>query len=236
MPTTPFATAQRATRRPAGDELPAPDKKRSYGRRWLAGALVALTVASGATALSATSAQAYGTSLSCTGRSMTQPFKGWSDYASYFRLSNGGFESGTSDWRLSGGAAVVAGNETWKVSGPGDANSLRIPAGGIAESRALCVSMGEDTIRLFVRNAKVPGSILHVEAQVRNPSNGRIAQTAFDVNGDASPSGWAPTMILMLPNLLNGSGQQELTLTFTTRGTSATWFIDDVFVDPFKSY
>jgi hypothetical protein len=235
MPITPFARTPRTTRVPAGDS-PIPDKKRSYGRRWLVGALAALTVASASMAIAAPSAQAYGNALGCNGRSMSQAFKSWFDVSSYFRLSNGGFESGTSDWQLSGGAAIVSGNEPWKVAGSNDANSLKIPAGGTAESRTLCVSMGEDTIRLFVKNAKVSGSILHVEAKVRNPSNGWVAQTAFDVNGDASPSGWSPTMILILPNLLNGSGQQELTLTFTTRGTAATWYIDDVFVDPFKSY
>jgi hypothetical protein len=43
-------------------------------------------------------------------------------------------------------------------------------------------------------------------------------------------------MRLGIPNLLGGSSTQELTLTFTTRGAPATWYLDDVFVDPFKSY
>jgi hypothetical protein len=85
-----------------------------------------------------------------------------------------------------------------------------------------------------VKNAHVAGSILHVEAIVRNPTTGQVAQTAFDVNGDAAPTGWAPTMRLGIPNLLGGTGTQELTLKFTTRGTAATWAIDDVYVDPWK--
>jgi hypothetical protein len=177
----------------------------------------------------------YGTPLACTGRSEAKIFSSWGDSANYFRVSNGGFESGTTDWKLSGGAVVVSGNEPWKVGGSTDARSLKIPAGATAESRTLCVSRGEDVIRLFVKNAKVPGSILHVEAIVRS-STGQIAQTAFDVNGDAAPLGWSPTMQLRIPNLLGGSGTQELTLLFTTRGTSATWQIDDVYVDPYKSY
>lgn len=233
LPANLFAPTPRTS---VGRDVPSPDKKRGYGRRWLAASLAALVVASASLTVAAPSAQAYGTALSCTGRSMAQSFKPWFDLASYFRVSNGGFENGAADWQLSGGAAVVSGNEPWKVGGAADAYSLRIPAGATAESRTLCVSMGEDTIRLFAKNPKVMGAILHVEAKVRNPGNGWVAQTAFDVNADASPSGWAPTMILILPNLLNGSGQQELTLTFTTRGTAATWAIDDVFVDPFKSY
>ena len=42
-------------------------------------------------------------------------------------------------------------------------------------------------------------------------------------------------MRLIILNLLGGSGTQELTLKFSTRGTAATWSIDDVYVDPFKS-
>jgi hypothetical protein len=36
--------------------------------------------------------------------------------------------------------------------------------------------------------------------------------------------------------MFSGNGTEELTLRFTLRGTSATWGIDDVYIDPFKSY
>ena len=52
---------------------------------------------------------------------------------------------------------------------------------------------------------------------------------------NAASSGWDPTSVLAIPNLLGSDGgQQELTLRFTTLGTAATWYIDDVFVDPWK--
>ncbi len=178
---------------------------------------------------------AYGTSLTCTARSEAAVFSRWGDPATYFLVSNGGFELGATDWQLAGGASVVGGNETSYVHAAVDTKSLRIPAGGSAESRTFCVSRGEDSIRLFVSNARVPGSILHVQAIVRSDT-GQIAETAFDVNGDAAPAGWAPTMRLGIPNLLGGTGTQNLTLVFTTRGTPATWLVDDVYVDPFKSY
>jgi hypothetical protein len=210
-------------------------------RRWpIAGAargtLVALIVGSGLLAAAAPAAMAYGTPLSCTGRSEAKVFAPWGDTSNYFRVSNGGFEANGTDWALSGGATVVAGNESYKVAGTGDVKSLKIPAGAQAESRTLCVSMGEDSIRLFVNNPGVTGAILHVDAIVRNPTTGQMGYAAFDVIGNASPAGWAPTMRLGLQNMLNGSGTQELTLVFTTRGTPATWLVDDVFVDPFKSY
>ena len=193
-------------------------------------ALVATMLGAGAG-----SAFAFGTSVPCTSRAEAPVFAAWGDLFSYFRVPNGGFESGSTDWALTGGAAVVTGNERYRVGGATDARSLRIPAGATAESRTICVSRGEDTIRLFVNNARISGSILHVEAIVRS-STGQIGQTAFDVNGDAAPAGWAPTMRLGIPNLLGGTGTENLTLRFTTRGTAATWSIDDVYVDPYKSY
>lgn len=187
-------------------------------------------------AVAAPPTMAYGSPLACSGRAESAVFSRWGDSASYFRLSNGGYEAGATDWALSGGASVVSSNEPYRVGGATDAFGLRIPAGASAESRTLCVSRGEDGLRFFVNNPHVSGSILHIEAVVRNPATGQIAQTAFDVNGDAAPTGWAPTMRLGIPNLLGGSGTQELTLTFTTRGAGATWIVDDVYLDPFKSY
>lgn len=193
-------------------------------------------LAAAALTVAAPSAQAFGTPAACTGRSEAAVFSRWGDTFTYFRMPNGGFEAGTTDWQLGGGAAVVSGNESYRVGGAMDSWSLRIPYGATAESRTICVSAAEDTIRLFVFNPKVSGSILHVEAIARNPATGRNAVTTFDVNGDAAPYGWAPTMRLKIPNLLGISGTQELTLSLTTRGAAATWLVDDVYVDPFKSY
>ena len=113
--------------------------------------------------------------------------------------------------------------------------SLRIPAGAAAESRTICVGVGEDSVRLFVKRPRVAGSTLHIEATVRNTDTGEVAQTSFDVDGDDTPPGWTPTTAFAIPNLLgNDDGQQELTLRFTTLGTPGTWYVDDVYVDPWK--
>jgi hypothetical protein len=199
-------------------------------------AAVATLTGALAIAAGASSALAAGTTVACSTRTQSTPFTTWGDTNSYFQVPNGGFESTTNDWALTGGASIVTGNETWKVAGSTNSKSLRIPNGASAESHTICVGRGEDSIRLFVNNAKVAGSILHVEAIVRNPSTGQIAQTAFDVNGDAAPKGWGPTMRLQIPDLLGtqAGSQQELTLRFTTRGSAATWAIDDVYVDPLK--
>jgi hypothetical protein len=185
----------------------------------------------GSTAASSTSASAVSP---CTTRSLSTPFSQWGDEASYFLAPNGGFAEGATGWTLSGGAAATSGGEPWDVSGSGS-HSLLIPNGAQAQSTTMCVTRNEDSIRLFVDNRGVQGSILHVEALVENPTTGQTAQTAFDVNGNAAPVGWSPTMVLGIPDLLSGNGTQDLTLIFTTRGTAATWNIDDIFVDPFVS-
>jgi hypothetical protein len=212
--------------------MPARRERRSFPP--VIRALGAAALVAGMLGINAGNVMAFGTAVPCGTRAEAPVFATWGDTFSYFRVPNGGFESGTTDWLLTGGAGVVTGNEPNHVGGALDAKSLWIPAGATAESRTICVSKGEDSIRLFVKNGHVAGSILHVEAVVRSVT-GQTAQTAFDVNGDAAPTGWAPTMRLGIPNLLGGTGTQSLTLIFSTRGTPATWSIDDLYVDPFKS-
>src|SRR3954451_14553832 len=92
-----------------------------------------------AIAASASSAFAAGTTVACLTRTETNAFSTWGDTNAYFQVPNGGFESATTDWALTGGASVVSGNEPWKVAGSTNAKSLRIPNGATAESRTICV-------------------------------------------------------------------------------------------------
>ncbi len=179
---------------------------------------------------------AYGTPIGCSSPATTTPFARFGDYNNYFTVSNGTFENGSTDWALSNGALVVRGNEPWKVVSSTDTKNLQLPAGGVAESRTLCVSRDQNILRLFAYNQHVSGAILHIEAWAQNPAGGYWAVTAFDVNGEAAPFGYSPTMQFQIPNMFGGTGTENLYLKFTTRGTPATWWIDDVFIDPFKNW
>ncbi len=196
-----------------------------------AGALAIVALGTGAQAT-----LAYGTPLQCTARSQAAVFAPWGDKAYYFLASNGNFENGSTNWSLTGGASVASGNETSYVGARSDSHSLNIPAGGAAESRTFCVSRGEDVVRLFVNNSHTSGAILHVDATVVNPDTGAVGYSAFDVNGDVPSSAWSPTAQLKIPNLLGGSGTEQLTLRLSIRGTPTTWKVDDIYVDPFKSW
>jgi hypothetical protein len=216
---------------------------RSVRRILITGSILAMglsgcigTGALGAQNASAATAQ---TSVApCTTTSDATPFARWGDDADYFLVPNGDFANGSADWGLSGGASVVNGGEPYGVV-PGDSHSLALPAGAQAVSESMCLSMGDENVRLFVNNPGVPGAILHVQALVKNPLTGLTLGTAFDVNASSLPSGWGPSPILAIPNLLGGILDgvltQDLTLTFTAQGAPATWNLDDVFVDPFKS-
>lgn len=173
---------------------------------------------------------------SCAARPTTTPFARWGDTSSYFLMPGGGFEAGAPGWTLTGGPRVVAGNETSFVNAMTDTHSLAMPTGSTVVSPTVCVAMGENTIRMFVKNSGVASSNLHIQAFVENPLTGLVLSTGFDIKGTAGDTSWSPTGRLLIPNLLGGVlGTQNLTLVFTTTGKPATWNVDDVFVDPFKS-
>jgi hypothetical protein len=173
---------------------------------------------------------------SCAARPTTTPFTPWGDNSNYFLMPAGGFEVGTTGWTLAGGPKVVAGNESSFVNAKTDTHSLSMPTAASVVSPTVCVAMGENTVRMFVKNSGVAGSDLHIQAFVENPLTGLVLSTGFDIKGIAGNTSWAPTGRLLIPNLLGGvAGTQNLTLVFTTTGKPATWNVDDVFVDPFKS-
>ena len=184
---------------------------------------------------SASSAFAFGSALPCTDRNISAAFSSWNDPSPYFPVANGGFEAGSSEWQLSDDASVVTGNEPYQVGGPGDSHSLALAPGASAESRTACVAIGEPTVRLFVHTPRVLGAILVIDASVRNPATGVSLSTRYLVVGGRTPAGWAPTLPIVIPSF-GGVLSAELTLRFTARGTPARWAVDDVYVDPFRSY
>ena len=73
---------------------------------------------------------------------ITYPFLNWGDHAKYAAAPNNGFEAGATSWTLSGGAKVVAGNESFYVRAKSDRYSLsRFRPGSRATSAPMCVSL-----------------------------------------------------------------------------------------------
>lgn len=198
---------------------------------------IAATVAAGglaAVALFTSPAGAAGPAVQCTARSQSRVFSRWGDTADYFLMPDGGFEAGN-EWVLGWGASVTTGNESWNVRSATDTRSLRLPTGGRAESRTICVARGEETVRMFVKNPGVWGAYLRVTVNVRNPANGLWNATYFDVASTSLPTGWQPLKPITIPTTWGYTGQQEMTVVLESWGTLATWQVDDVYVDPFRS-
>ena len=93
----------------------------------------------------------------------------------YVLAPNGGLESGAAQWKLTGGAKVENGNETFYVGGKTDTKSLYLPSGSSATTRPMCVQLLHPTLRYFAKNRGTPVlSSLLVEALIENPLNGKV--------------------------------------------------------------
>lgn len=170
----------------------------------------------------------------CPDKDMSRPFQRWLDPITYTLAPDGGFEAGARGWQLRGGAEVMDGNESFRLSGPGD-SSLYLPSGSSATSPAMCV----ETLDVFARYvAKNKGLIalssLKVDAIVKDSAGNTFTLPAGVNTGGSS---WAPSLpsvaLLNLLGLLN-DGRVTVSFRFQPVGLGARWQIDDLYVDPLK--
>lgn len=203
---------------------------RKTKRIGIVGAVAALaTLAASAVAGAATTA--------CPSVKLLTPFTAFGDKNTYFVAPGGTFESATlTGWTLSG-ASRIAGNESYNVSGSKDAYSLSIPAGAKAQTPFVCVPVAAPTMRFFVRNTGVSTATLKVEVIFVDPLG---KQQTVTVKSDLTAgSAWQPTPeILYYANLVGlFTSTQTTNVSFRfTAGTGGTFQIDDVYVDPRKSF
>src|SRR5436190_2000482 len=122
---------------------------------------------------------------SCGTQQESQIFGPWGDDNNYFLLTGGSFE-GTQSWARLGGATEVAGNESYYVHGSVDSTSLSLPAGSSATSPAVCTSIYDPTLRLFVRNTGSSTSRLKVEALYPGPLGAIRTATIGHLSGTSS--------------------------------------------------
>jgi hypothetical protein len=170
---------------------------------------------------------------SCGSQKESQPFARWGDTNSYFLVTGGTFEAGAVPWVLWSGASVGAGNETYYVNASTDRSSLSLPSGSSATSPAVCTSIYQPTVRLFVKNTGSSSSRLRVEALYPGLLGGVQVARLGDLSGT---SAWQPTpaMGLTVTNLLATLSLQQTAIAyrFAPEDTSGQWRIDDVYVDP----
>jgi hypothetical protein len=194
--------------------------------------LVVVLVSAGALSGSA-NAQLLGGA--CGARPLSRPFLPWLDPMQYTLAPRGTFESGTSGWTLKGGAAVVTGNEPWKVSGAGS-RSLYLPSGSSAMTPPICVETLDPTVRYFAKNRGIVALSSLVVEVVLLDSYGRPVLT-LPAGVHTGLSSWHPSLpgvaLLNLTGVLSG-GKANVKFRFRPVGLGAKWQIDDVYVDPLK--
>jgi len=191
-----------------------------------------------AMALGATTAHAGALADSaapCDDQTFEQPFLRWLDIAKYTIAPGGTFEGDLSGWRLSGGAKVVEGNESFKVNDAGDHRSLLLPAGSSATTRPMCVGLDYPTVRFFAVNNGSILSTLKVDVLYEDASG---ATRTLPMGVITHTGSWQPTLPqVALGNLIaslpgnHGVAAYRFTPVSTLLG-QGRWQIDDVYVDP----
>jgi hypothetical protein len=170
----------------------------------------------------------------CPTQPVSTPFSQWGDANSYFPLTGGTFEAPADQlgWTLSG-ASLTSGNEPFFVNDSGDAQSLSIAGGGSATSPFFCVDNTMSSLRFFAQQTAAGGG-LRVRALVQTPNGVETVPVAHLVDG-SMPS-WAPTEpITGDTSSLSDDQSLMVALQFSVRVAGASWQIDDVYIDPYRS-
>lgn len=162
-----------------------------------------------------------------------QVFSAWNDRKLYVLTESGGLEQGDAGWTLGGGAAVVEGNEPFRLNDAADHQSLSLPAGSSATSPATCFSAQNPVFRLVARTDGTRRSRLKVEVLYTSGKGKKASRVAGRLRAGET---WKPTKKLSLA-IGRAKGRGKLTtgtiaFRFTPVGAPATWQIDDVFLDP----
>jgi hypothetical protein len=199
-------------------------------RRGLPGLLAALALGAMPAA-----ASADGLSLGldgCPARTTDQVFARWLDYSNYTLVPGGTFEGSMADWKLSGGAKIVSGNESFNVHGKGETHALSLPSGSSATTPAMCVAVLDPTLRYFAANDGGLLSLLNVQILYYLPTGG-VLTLPLGVN--IGGKNWAPSLpTIVAANLLGAitGGQAKIAFRFMPIGLGAKWRVDDVYLDP----
>jgi hypothetical protein len=163
----------------------------------------------------------------------SQPFKPWSDYANYVLIPGGAFEGSAPGWTLKGGAAIASGNEPFYVRSATDRYSLHLPAGSSVISPTMCFALGDWHLRFFARRTSTGSGTVKIDVVVKSLTG---VLSVLD-GGSISPSGqWKPSpqVGLLLTNVTSLIGTRAVAFRF--RASGASFRIDDVYLDPWKSY
>ena len=159
----------------------------------------------------------------CGTPALSQPFAAFGDDNDYKLV--GDFEAGAAGWTLNGGARVVSD----KQPHTDDDFALALPAGASAVSPLVCVGHDEPTLRFFGRGT----GTLTVSVQFQLVTGTWLTLPVGVDTGNA----WKPSPVInVLANYLPDPGQYTAVRFVFAPLLLSDWRVDDVFVDPRKSY
>ncbi len=169
----------------------------------------------------------------CPYKDAKRVFSPWGDTSSYVLAPDGGFEAGAAGWSLSGGAAVISGNESFFLNSSADSKSLSLPNGSAAVSPPICMSIDTPHFRLLARNTGNPSATLKVEATYSLLGLVRT-RTLSTATGSGN---WAPAQpmstVLTLSTVVGTLIPSVIQIRITPVGSGGNWQVDDLYIDPF---
>lgn len=173
--------------------------------------------------------------LGCFTQPASQVFAQWNDNRFYVPFPNGGFEQGSEGWRLSGGAQVVSGNESYNLGGAGS-YSLYLPAGASATTPPACIRILDSYARFMLLETGASSGSLKVELQYRGLLGMWSSKSLGSIGGSGA---WQPSPAypFLLENILGSLLTLNVTTTdvklkITASGWGSGFRIDSAFVDP----
>lgn len=196
-------------------------------------AVLAVAVAGALVPSAAQAGPLVAAASNCEQETLERPFARWLDLLQYQLVPDGSFEAGAAGWTLSGGAKVVAGNEPFYVHGAGESKSLSLPRGSSATTPVMCTRIDKPLMRFFAKSSAglLSLSLLSVEVLFET-AGGQVLSLPVGVVTPTTK--WQPTLPLpVLASLLPLLPGAETPIAFRFKPVgSATWTIDNVYLDP----
>ena len=162
---------------------------------------------------------------------LSQTFAPLGDHGLYTPVRNAGLENGATGWTLAGGAAVVAGNEPWKIGGAADGHALDLPAGSSAVTAAALHRRDLPPLpavrpqrRLAKGSSRSTSSTTTAKGNLSTPSPSTTRRRR--------PPGSRPARSASTSSGQDDRAAAPVAFRFTPTGKDAAFQIDDVYVDP----
>jgi hypothetical protein len=167
----------------------------------------------------------------CPSYAMSKAFSKWLDPMQYTLAPGGSFES-ASGLTFTGGAKIVAGNESSYVHGTGDKNSVLIPQGGTVTTGPICVGLDKPTIRFFAKRPSFSLLPLLTVEGVFTTKAGTTASLPM-VGVPLAGNSWSLQLPFVTTGALLELGDTTM-MRFRVRAVTGSWQVDDLYVDPWR--